>query len=41
MQNFTKHLKKEAMGRNVNEQAKAILNTDADFLIHDWQDDLE
>ena len=41
MQNFTKHLNKEAMGRNINDQAKAALNTDANFLIHDWQEDLE
>lgn len=41
MQNFAKHLNKEVMGRHVSDQAKAVLNTDADFLIQDWQDDLE
>ena len=30
MLNFTKHLNKEAMGRNVSDQAKTALNTNAD-----------
>lgn len=38
LQDFTKHLNNKAMSGNVKDSAKAVLNTDADSLIADWQD---
>ena len=37
MQDFIKHLNNEALSGNVQARAKAILNTDAQFLIDTWQ----
>ncbi|MEC0240984.1 carbohydrate-binding protein [Paenibacillus dokdonensis] len=41
LQNFIKHLNNKAMAGNVQDSAKAVLNTDADFLIRAWQNGAE
>jgi len=39
MQDFKEHLNNPAMGRNVSDAAKAVLKTDAEALIADWESD--